>query len=207
MTMWTHQVSPGETLSQLAIEYQSSIPDIVKASGLPNPNWIIPGRKLLIPGPDFAYTKAVKEKWTELLFEGYASPLSKLTSLTQYAYQYTVWNSGSCKEIIYAILHDELEHLNIIAQILMNLGVEPRYWSGCGKYAYWEAECINYSSNPAEMLECDLALESFVLERLTNISDTISDRLIKYKLAPIIRDEHKHQKLLADMQKKLIHTT
>ena len=47
----THTVSPGETLSQLARRYNTSVQALARANDIQNPDLIFPGQSLSIPGP------------------------------------------------------------------------------------------------------------------------------------------------------------
>ena len=45
-----HIVRRGETLSSIAARYGTTTQAIVRANGLPNPNYIYAGQRLVIPG-------------------------------------------------------------------------------------------------------------------------------------------------------------
>ncbi|MCL4439813.1 MAG: LysM peptidoglycan-binding domain-containing protein [Firmicutes bacterium] len=194
MALWTHDVRPGETLSGLAIEYNSSVPEIVRASGLPNPNWIIPGQKLLIPSPDFAYPREEINLWARLLLIAYAAPLSELTAITQYSYQQVVWDNLTAKEVLLRISLDETEHLNTIAQILKNLGVEPRYWVWEQEPVYWNAALVNYSTVPREILQADIHSEYHAVQSYRELINHIPERFIRGRISHILSEEERHIK-------------
>jgi len=202
MALWTHQVRSGETVSQLAIEYKSSVPDIVRASGLPNPNWIIPGQKLLIPAPDFNYPKEELELWARLLYVAYAGPLSETTAITQYSYQQVLWDDIEAKEVLFRISLDEMEHLNSIAQILKNLGCEPRYWVVDGEPVYWDASLVNYAPDPREMLESDIHSEFHAVRSYRELINRIPEQFIKTRITHILNEEEKHIRQFESLLKK-----
>ena len=52
----THVVQPGENLSKIATLYKTTVQAIIGANNLSNPNVIVPGQKLRIPGGEVAYT-------------------------------------------------------------------------------------------------------------------------------------------------------
>ena len=203
MAIWTHRVSSGETITRLAIEYNSSIPDIVRASGLPNPNWIVPGQNLLIPSPDFDYPEAQLFHWAELLFVAYAAPLSELTAITQYSYQQVVWDNLQAKEILFRISLDEMEHLNTLAQILKNLGFEPRYWVLEQQPLYWDAVLVNYSVDPLEMLEANIHSEYHAVESYRQLIEEVSEPFIKRRIAHILNEELGHIKQFESLLKRI----
>jgi len=187
----------------LAVEYNSSIPDIVRASGLPDSNWIIPGQKLLIPSPDFAYPAEELAEWARLLLVAYAAPLSELTAITQYCYQQVVWDNLEAKEVLFRISLDEMEHLNTIAQILKNLGYEPRYWVMEGEPVYWNAVLVNYSTNPREMLESDINSEFHAVRSYRELINHIPDPFIKNRITHILNAEERHIRDFEGLLKRL----
>jgi LysM repeat protein len=46
----THVVQPGETLSRIALRYGTTVEAIAQANNLINPDFIVPGQRLVIPG-------------------------------------------------------------------------------------------------------------------------------------------------------------
>lgn len=203
MALWTHQVRSGETLSQLAIDYKSSVPDIVRASGLPNPNWIIPGQKLLIPSPDFTYPQEEQDLWARLLYTAYAAPLSEMTAITQYAYQQVVWDDIEAKEVLLRIAVDEMDHLDTIAQILKNLGFEPRYWVIDGEPVYWSTALVHYSTIPREMLESDIHSEFHAVLSYRELINRIPEPFIKMRITEILHEEERHIRQFEALLKKV----
>lgn len=194
MAVWTHEVHPGETVYQIALDYNSSVPDIVRASGLPDANWVLPGQRLLIPSPDFAYPPAELAEWARLLYVAYAAPLSEMTAITQYVYQQTVWDDLEAKNVLYRISLDEMEHLDSIAQILKNLGFEPRYWITDGEPTYWDAGLVNYSLDPRSILEADIYSEQHAVNAYRELLTRIPDRFIHSRIAHILHEEQEHIK-------------
>jgi len=53
-----HKIQRGETLSEIAKSYNVTIQDIVQANGLDNPNHIVVGQSLVIPGATFSQPAA-----------------------------------------------------------------------------------------------------------------------------------------------------
>jgi LysM repeat protein len=49
--MTTYAIRPGDTLSALARRFHTSVDALARANGIANPNLIIVGRKLTVPGP------------------------------------------------------------------------------------------------------------------------------------------------------------
>lgn len=194
MALWTHQVKPGETLYQIAIEYNSSVPDIVRASGLPDPNWINPGQRLLVPGPDFNYSPAELASWVQLLYVAYAAPLSEMTAVAQYSYQQSVWDDLEAKNVLWRISIDEMEHLNTLAQIIKNLGYEPRYLVADGEPVYWDAALVNYSLDPLEILQADIHSEYHAVTAYRQLIAKIPDAFIKERITHILHEELGHIK-------------
>jgi lipoprotein-anchoring transpeptidase ErfK/SrfK len=51
-----HIVQPGENLGKIAAQYKTTVQALVGANKLSNPNVIVPGQKLRIPGGEITYT-------------------------------------------------------------------------------------------------------------------------------------------------------
>ena len=45
----THTVSPGDTLFNIAKQYNTTVENILKFNNIPNPNLIYPGQEIIIP--------------------------------------------------------------------------------------------------------------------------------------------------------------
>ncbi|MDA8443108.1 MAG: LysM peptidoglycan-binding domain-containing protein [Peptococcaceae bacterium] len=194
MALWSHRVRAGETVYQIALDYNSSVPDIVRASGLPDANWVLPGQNLLVPSPDFAYSAAELHAWAKLLYVAYAAPLSELTAITQYEYQQVVWDDLEAKNVLARITRDEREHLNTLAQILKNLGYEPRYWIMDDAPVYWDACLIDYTPDPAAILAADIRSEQHAVNAYQQVLTQIPERFIRKRIAHILHEELAHIK-------------
>lgn len=192
MGLWTHRVRPGDTIAQLALEYGSTVGAISEASRLPNPDKILPGQFLLIPIPDFNYPFEEKVQWARLLYRANSAPLSELTAITQYSYQQVVWDNLEGKRVLLRISLDEVDHLNTIAQILKNLGFEPRYWVMDGQQAYWDTGLINYSTNPVEILEADIHSEYHAVTAYRELINSVPNPFIQQRITHILHEEERH---------------
>jgi lipoprotein-anchoring transpeptidase ErfK/SrfK len=56
MAVAIHVVRPGETLSSIALDYRRTIAELLRANTLLNPNLILPGQQITIPGLPLAET-------------------------------------------------------------------------------------------------------------------------------------------------------
>ncbi|CAG9619916.1 L,D-transpeptidase family protein [Sutcliffiella rhizosphaerae] len=48
--MAVHIVRPGETLRSIALDYRRTLAELLQANPIPNPDYIIPGQQIIIPG-------------------------------------------------------------------------------------------------------------------------------------------------------------
>lgn len=48
--MAIHIVQPGETLGSIALDYRRTVLELLQVNPLPNPNMILPGQQITIPG-------------------------------------------------------------------------------------------------------------------------------------------------------------
>ncbi|PYZ95009.1 L,D-transpeptidase [Salipaludibacillus keqinensis] len=71
-----HTVKPGETLTQISIDYRTPITDIIMANPTINPNVIYPGQSIVIPGfppietLPYQLEVSVSNRWLRLFRDG-----------------------------------------------------------------------------------------------------------------------------------------
>lgn len=135
------------------------------------------------------------------LYDSFAGTHGELTAITQYIYEHI--KISEKKELSNILLHiaiQEMHHLDILGELLIELGLVPYYM---GKYNNkWCSNNVTYRYNSLEeMLKINIEEEKIAIreyERLISITD---DDKIKEIIERIIMDEQLHIKIFSELLK------
>lgn len=149
----------------------------------------------------------IKEKninYAKIIKKCYCGLNSELTLVNKYFYEKFLYNSY-LKDIFSKILKVELEHLNILAEVLVALGDNPSF--------YIQKKDRLYDNN-IKFPDKDITLKNLLLDNIKNekilikeyrnICKTIEDENIITILNRIILDEELHIKILREIYKNEI---
>ncbi|MEG0026173.1 MAG: manganese catalase family protein [Bacilli bacterium] len=141
--------------------------------------------------------KVVKQNqlYAEILSSSYAGANSELSAIHLYIYQYLIEENSFSQyhEILKEIAKVEMHHLNMLGQIIMKLGKEPKFNSYDNmKITPWSTTNINYKTDLLTMLEIDIKGEQTAIKNYQKQIKQIDDIYIKDLLNRIILDEQIH---------------
>lgn len=141
----------------------------------------------------------VQERNTEyarIIYDDFAGPASEFTAITQYLYHHWVATNTEVGEMWKNIALVEMDHLDMLGQVIVLLGGDPRYWNR--DMSYWNGSYVNYGTHLCDRLRRDLEGEKIAQENYRRHRDQIGDPYIKEILARIIRDEEVHAQLVEE---------
>lgn len=151
----------------------------------------------------------IKEKNSEyarLISHAYAGVVSELSASTQYVYQHIRLFRTKYPEIsetLIGISIVEMHHLEILGELIVALGGEPKYGiSKKNKFYNWTSKFVDYDKDPEHMLFNDIQYELDAIEQYNKIISVIDDNSIKKIIERIIMDEKLHVKIFKDLYKK-----
>ncbi|WP_066892634.1 ferritin family protein [Clostridium nigeriense] len=149
----------------------------------------------------------VREKnvdYAKMLKKCYCGLYSELTLANQYIYQKFLTNSY-LKDIFEKMSKVELEHLNILGELLIALGEQPNFSLERKKKSYnWNVNFINEDTSLKSMLINNIKAEEKIIKEYRKIAKVIDDENIITILNRIILDEEIHIKILKQIYKNEI---
>lgn len=135
-------------------------------------------------------------KYAQLLLEDYAGMASELTAITQYSYHHFVLEDENrdAADLLSCIALVEMHHLEILAETILLLGVDPRYRTIGRSNAerYWDASFVFYGTALCDRLTADVAGEWAAIANYRKHQRMIDDPYVKRILERIILDELYH---------------
>lgn len=136
--------------------------------------------------------------YAELLLEDYAGVVSELTAINQYLHHYFVLEevNEEVAELEECISLVEMHHLDLLAETIRLLGVDPRYRVyQNNQEIYWNASYVYYGLSLCDRLAADIAAEWAAIAAYRDHQKKIGDTYIKELLERIILDEYHHIRL------------
>lgn len=141
--------------------------------------------------------------WAQLLLEDYAGPKSELSAINQYVYHHVVLapDFEEIANLLECIALVEMHHLEILAETILKLGVDPRYRTieGNSREQYWNASFVYYGTSLCDRLTSDLAGEWAAVANYRKHQQVINDPYVQNILERIILDELHHIVLFNQM--------
>lgn len=137
--------------------------------------------------------------YAKLLLEDYAGQVSELSAINQYIYHHFVLEPEyeEVADLLSCVALVEMHHLEILAETILMLGVDPRYRiiEGNDMERYWDATLVFYGTALCDRITADIASEWAAVANYRKHQQMINDRYIKAILERIILDELHHIKL------------
>ncbi|MFY9431707.1 MAG: manganese catalase family protein [Thermacetogeniaceae bacterium] len=135
-------------------------------------------------------------KYAQLLLEDYAGAVSELTAICQYSYHHFVLEeeNSEVSKLLSCIALVEMHHLEILAETIYKLGVDPRYRiiEKNNAEKYWDSSFVFYGTALCDRLTADLAGEWAAIANYRKHQHMIGDPYVKRILERIILDELHH---------------
>ncbi|TDA66993.1 MAG: hypothetical protein D9V47_11795 [Clostridia bacterium] len=141
----------------------------------------------------------VRERNTDyarVIYDDFAGRDSELTAITQYLYHHFAANNMEVADLLENIAMVEMHHLEMLGQVIVLLGGDPRYW-GSG-LSYWNGSYVNYETDLCRALQANLPGEQVAQQTYQNHAAQIQDPYVREILLRIARDEEVHERLLRE---------
>jgi len=156
------------------------------------------------PYPSVRVT-APNRQYAELLLEDYAGVVSEFTAINQYLHHYFTLAgiNEEVAELEECISLVEMHHMELLAETIRLLGVDPRYRViRNSQEIYWNATYVYYGFSVCDKLAADIASEWAAIAAYRDHQQRIGDPHIKELLERIIQDEYHHIRLFNEAMQK-----
>lgn len=139
--------------------------------------------------------------YLQLIMDDYAGAVSEFTAISQYLYHYfvTKGEEKELAELFENISITEMLHMEILSQVILQLGGQPVYMGGPSIMGnWWSGNLVYYGCSLCDRLHADLQSEYEAIETYEENIRVIEDKNIQDILARIILDEKVHVKLFKE---------
>lgn len=140
--------------------------------------------------------------YAKLILKDYAGIISELSAVTQYIYHsiYLSKEYPYISKVLKKISIVEMHHLDILGELIMELGISPKYGViKKNKFTYWSSKYINYENTLKSMIYADITSEKDAIINYNKHLSQIDDTYIKEIIERIIIDEECHLKIFQDI--------
>lgn len=149
------------------------------------------------------YSKILKAEPSNPVINTLANLLSgkggELNAISQYFFQYIMTSDMELKNLFKQIMHDEMNHAELLADAIVAFGGIPYL---CNEYnKFFTTEYLHYALNEKEFLLSDIQDEEFAIKSYNNAIDNITNESLRNLLAEIRDDELEHLNLLKEQLK------
>ena len=166
-----------------------------------HPHGLRPGEQAFRAATPYPPVKAgcQNPRYASAMLDNLGGQFSEMTAVGQYFYSSLL--SAECPEIsetFHQVNIVEMHHLKIFGQLAMQLGADPRLWTRSlrtGRYMYWDAGYLHYSSSIKELLSAAIASEREACSKYLKQASWIQDPNICDNLKRIAADEQMHAEL------------
>lgn len=131
--------------------------------------------------------------------------MSELTAIHQYIYHdFTLHEQyPDVAELEECIAIVEMHHLELLAETILLLGGDPRFWyRRNNEYIYWDAGHPYYGVNICDRLAADIEAENGAIRQYRKHQAMIKDPYVDALLERIILDEQHHLTLFTQAYEK-----
>ncbi|NLY55436.1 MAG: bacterioferritin [Firmicutes bacterium] len=146
------------------------------------------------PGPyPPVKVKGPHPQYAQMLLDAFADgAAAELTAITQYFNHYLVNPDKEVARLQFCIALVEMEHLELLGELIEQLGGDPRYWRS--NKAYWDGGNVAYGvkMTPSELLRLDIEGEICAIEAYERLITEIADPGVRRVLERIVEDERVH---------------
>lgn len=147
------------------------------------------------PGPyPPVMVEGFNKRYAQLLQKNTASAMSELTSITQYIYH--TWRLderfSEIAKTMQKIAMVEMHHLDMLGQLIILLGGDPKYQARAGDYPVaWNGSMVTYSRTVARMMKDNIILEQAAIDTYGRQITQIQDKYVVAVLKRIVRSEER----------------
>ncbi len=121
---------------------------------------------------------------------------AEFTAIAQYINHHFTARDEEVAELELCIALVEMQHLEILGDLIVELGGEPRYWRG--NHGYWQGHEVAYAMSDKQMLQQDIFSEEAAIAAYEMLLAQIDEPKIQAIIRRIIRDEQVHLRLFME---------
>ncbi len=125
-----------------------------------------------LPYPEIKVEKE-NSRYANILLHNYSGIVSEFTAIDQYVYhKFKLFKDcPAVSQAIGEIAMVEMHHLEMLGELILLLGEDPRYWiKKKDKRYYWNGKFVDYGNTLKEYLDYDIQAEVVAINNETNIS-------------------------------------
>lgn len=161
--------------------------------------------KVNLPYPSIE--EIVEDKRAAAIISGaYAGHHGELKAVLQYVYHYFNFRhlgDEQTAKILMGIAICEMEHLKILGEFMLKLGVDPIYTRFPPfRTEYFNAAYLSYSKSPVKMLLDDVAMEMTAISEYEKVEKDLKNEKHAAIIKRIALDEELHVKALKERLEK-----
>ena len=131
--------------------------------------------------------------YASLLMDDYASIDSEYTAISQYVFGHVLAGDPEIADTFLGIGIVEMTHLDMLADVILDLGIYPKFRGGDGQV--WNSNFVPYGHSTKERIELAIKAEYGAIAQYRDHIRKINDRDIDALLERIILDEELHIKI------------
>lgn len=127
------------------------------------------------------------------VLNSYAGRVSEDTAVHNYVFQMMMQDDHELKNILRGIAIVEMHHLEILGNLIYELGLTPLFTSVENNHTKWfSGEYVNYEKNWRQTLIDNIYEEETAIKNYEKIIAKTTDENVKHILKRIILDERVH---------------
>lgn len=140
------------------------------------------------------------KRYCNLIYDSLCGEKGELTAITQYSYQYiTLKNEGRISNILKQIAIEEMKHLEIIGNIIVNLGEKPIYMNS--KREAWTVDNLTYDfADLKEIIDLNIKAEEESILGYKNILKYTNNIALRRIYERIVLDETTHLEVFKNIR-------
>lgn len=139
--------------------------------------------------------------YAKLLLDAFADgTAAELTAVAQYIHHHLTIKEKDVSDLQLCIALVEMHHLDIIGDLIEQLGGDPKYLRT--NKGYWQGSEVSYGDSLIQKLRLDILSEEAAIATYHYLLAEIGDPQIQRVLERIIRDEQVHLMLFLEALKK-----
>ena len=144
--------------------------------------------------------KCSNQYWARLIQDDYSSKGSEYTAISQYIYAHITATEDEIAETFLGIGIVEMYHLDLLGDLLVDLGDNPVFISGDDRV--WSSDFVPYGYSTKNRIELAIDGERAAIKQYEEHIKLINDLEIKKLLCRIIEDEKLHIKIFKQLLEK-----
>lgn len=132
----------------------------------------------------------------QMILKDYSGIISEFTAVTQYFYNHLYANCSDNEKIGQTLLQiaiAEMTHLNVLGELVINLGGDPKmvFPKECS-FNWWNGGIVNYKKDIVSILKSAILLEKQTIDCYTHHAKIASQKIVSEVLLRIVEDERLH---------------